>query len=581
MIYLYYMNKDVISISPEDDITNVIAEIKSAKNKIIAIVPPQPAGILRSAVNIKLIAKTCEECEKVPVIVTADPALMKLAVSAHIPIANDLQSRPYIPTDEDLKSLEETPKKAAEIAEDFVKPVNDKDNEADEDEEEDEKEDNKEEKTDKKSSKSDKKDKKKGKSKLAEKFPWIEGKEKPILVALIVVFLLAVFLIYAFVIAPEANIFITIKQSSGNNLSEYVTFTTNQAEENAAAGVFLLEEVTESLENEVVFQATGQKDIGDKANGELDISVFFDYLNDKPGNQIIPKGAEFSLGDKKYVATEDKIIIWEGEESVCKNVDESLTAIEQGKAWKKNGCELSTTIKIEAAESGEKYNIKDYSVNWAYDFTTQPIVKAVVVSNDSEISGGTTKIVTVIQQSDVDNAKQQLGGQVEIDGKQALKSKMPNTVLPLDNTFSSETSDIVVSPEIGQEVKEGQTAKISSTTTYKMYTVDLVRIEEFIKAKVSISEDQEIFSIGEPYIDRFNKYENGYSGKIKTTYYVGPKISEESIFEKIAGKKVGDAKAQLWLIPGIDKDNVSIETSVLLNSIPDNKNRVHITINRE
>lgn len=579
------MNKDVISISPEDDITNVIAEIKSAKNKIIAIVPPQPAGILRSAVNIKLIAKTCEECEKVPVIVTADPALMKLAVSAHIPVADDLQSRPYIPTDEDLKSLEETPKKAAEIAEDFVKPVNNKDDETDEDEddsnEEDNKKNDKEEKNDKKSSKNDKKDKKKGKSKLAEKFPWIEGKEKPILAALIVVLLLAAFLAYAFIIAPEANIFITIKQSSGNNLSEYVTFTTNQAEENAAAGIFLLEEVTETSESEVVFQATGQKDIGEKASGELDVSIFFDYTNDESGKQVIPKGAEFSLGDKKYVAIEDKTIFWDSEESVCENVDESLSAIEQGKKWKKEGCELSTTVKVEAAEPGEKYNLKDYSVNWAYDFTVQPIVEAIVVSNDSEISGGTTKIVTVIQQSDVDNAKQQLGGQAEVDGKQALKSKMSDTVLPLDNTFSSETSDIVVSPEIGQEVKEGQTAKISSTTTYKIYTIDLVRIEEFIKAKVSISDDQEIFSIGDPYIDRFNKYENGYSGKIKTTYYVGPKISEESVFEKVAGKKVGDAKAQLWLIPGIDKDNVSIETSVLLNSIPDDKNRVHITINRE
>ncbi len=575
------MNKDVISISPEDDITNVIAEIKSAKNKIIAIVPPQPAGILRSAVNIKLIVKTCEECEKVPVLVTSDPALMKLAASVHLPVADDLQSRPYIPTDEDLKSLETTPKKAAEIAEDFVKPVQTEDEGTDEEDAKEE-EDKEEKKDDKKAAKkSDKKDKKKGKSKLAEKFPWIEGKEKAFIIIMIAAVLLIGFLIYAFVIAPEANVFITIKQSSGNNFSEYVTFTTNQNEENAAAGIFLLEEVTETSESEVVFQATGQKDIGEKASGELDIAVSFDYLNDESGKQVIPKGAEFSLGDKKYVATEDKTIFWEGEDSICENVDESLNATEQGKVWKKNGCVISETVKIEATEPGEKYNLKDYSVNWSYDFTTQPIVKAIIVSNDSEISGGTTQIVTVIQQSDVDAAKQQLGGQTEIDGKQVLRQKMPETVLPLDTTFASETSDIAVSPEIGQEVKEGQTAKITSKTTYKMYTIDLVRIEEFIKAKVSVSDDQEIFSIGEPYIDRFNKYENGYSGKLKTTYKVGPKISEESILEKILGKKVGDAKGQIMMIPGVDKDKTYIDTSILLNNIPSEKDRVHITINRE
>lgn len=569
------MNKDVISISPEDDITNVIAEIKSAKNKIVAIVPPQPAGILRSTVNIKLITKTCEECEKIPVLVTSDPALMKLAASVSMPIAEDLQSRPHVPTEDELESLEVTPEKASEIAEDFVKPTQPdgkEDEENEEEGEEDGKKDNK---------KANKKDKKKGKSKLAEKFPWIEGKEKAIIIILIALILLAGFLVYAFVIAPEANIFITIKQSTGNNFSEYVTFTTNQNEENAAAGVFLLEEVTESSANEVRFQATGQKDIGNKASGELDVSVYFDYTNDEPGKQVIQKGTELSLGELKYVATEDKTVFWEGEDSICENVDADLDAISQGKEWKKNGCEISTKIKIEALEPGEKYNIKEYSANWVMDTTVQPIVKAIIVSNDDAISGGTTQIVTVIQQSDVDAAKQQLSGQTEIDGKMALENKMTDTVLPLENTFSSETSDIAVSPEIGQEVKEGQEAKISSTTTYKMYTIDLVRIEEFINAKVSVSEDQEIFSIGEPYIDRFNKYESGYSGKLKTSYKVGPKISEESVFEKIAGKKVGDAKSQLWLIPGIDKDNVSIETSILLNNIPTDKNRVHITINRE
>lgn len=571
------MNKDVISISPEDDITNVIAEIKSAKNKIIAIVPPQPAGILRSAVNIKLIVKTCEECEKVPVLVTSDPALMKLAASVHLPVADDLQSRPYIPTDEDLKSLEATPKKAAEIAEDFVKPVQmeDEEEDAEKDEDKEEKKDDK-----KTAKKSDKKDKKKGKSKLAEKFPWIEGKEKAFIIILVAAVLLIGFLIYVFVIAPEANVFITIKQSSGNNFSEYVTFTTNQNEENAAAGIFLLEEVTETSESEVAFQATGQKDIGEKASGELNVSVQFDYYEDG-GKQVIPKDTEFSLGGKKYIAIEDKTIFWEGQKEFMKQVmdgeDTPCEEIDKTKGL----CTISTRIRIEAIEPGEKYNLKEYSVNWTYDFTVQPIVKAIVVLNDSEISGGTTQIVTVIQQSDVDAAKQQLGGQTEIDGKQVLRQKMSDTVLPLDTTFTSETSDIVVSPEIGQEVKEGQTAKITSKTTYKMYTIDLVRIEEFIKAKVSVSDDQEIFSIGEPYIDRFNKYENGYSGKLKTTYKVGPKISEESILEKILGKKVGDAKGQIMMIPGVDKDKTYIDTSILLNNIPSEKDRVHITINRE
>ena len=58
------MNKDVIYIEPEDDITDILANIKDAKNKIIALVPPKKAGVLRSAVNFKLIAKTAAQATK-------------------------------------------------------------------------------------------------------------------------------------------------------------------------------------------------------------------------------------------------------------------------------------------------------------------------------------------------------------------------------------------------------------------------------------------------------------------------------------------------------------------------------------
>ena len=34
------MNKDVIYIEPEDDITDIIAKIENSKEKIVALVPP-------------------------------------------------------------------------------------------------------------------------------------------------------------------------------------------------------------------------------------------------------------------------------------------------------------------------------------------------------------------------------------------------------------------------------------------------------------------------------------------------------------------------------------------------------------
>jgi hypothetical protein len=59
------MNKDVIYIDVDDDVTAIIGKIKKAKEKIVAIVPPKRAGTLQSAVNIRLLdrmAKAGSQC---------------------------------------------------------------------------------------------------------------------------------------------------------------------------------------------------------------------------------------------------------------------------------------------------------------------------------------------------------------------------------------------------------------------------------------------------------------------------------------------------------------------------------------
>ena len=100
------MNKEVIYLEPEDDITDILTKLQQAEQKVVALVPPKKASILRSAVNMKLVARVAKECEKVAVIVTADPAIVKMAMTAKIPVAKTLQSRPVVPNEENLKKAE-------------------------------------------------------------------------------------------------------------------------------------------------------------------------------------------------------------------------------------------------------------------------------------------------------------------------------------------------------------------------------------------------------------------------------------------------------------------------------------------
>ena len=98
MWYILIMNKNVIYIEPEDDITDVITKIENSKEKIVALVPPKKAGVFRSVVNIKLIAKVGTTAEKTIVLVTTDPSIIKLAAATRLPVTKDLQTAPSIPT---------------------------------------------------------------------------------------------------------------------------------------------------------------------------------------------------------------------------------------------------------------------------------------------------------------------------------------------------------------------------------------------------------------------------------------------------------------------------------------------------
>ena len=94
------MNKDVLYIEPEDDITDIITKIEKSKEKIIALVPPKKAGVFRSVVNIKLINKAGKSAEKTIVLVTTDPSIVKLAAATKLPVTKDLQTAPVIPKEE-------------------------------------------------------------------------------------------------------------------------------------------------------------------------------------------------------------------------------------------------------------------------------------------------------------------------------------------------------------------------------------------------------------------------------------------------------------------------------------------------
>ncbi|OYW41790.1 hypothetical protein B7Z28_02150, partial [Candidatus Saccharibacteria bacterium 32-45-3] len=90
------MNKDVIYIDVDDDVTAIIGKIKKSEEKIVALVPPKRPGALQSAVNLRLLERMAKNEKKNLVLITHNPALVALAANAKIPVAKNLQSRPEV-----------------------------------------------------------------------------------------------------------------------------------------------------------------------------------------------------------------------------------------------------------------------------------------------------------------------------------------------------------------------------------------------------------------------------------------------------------------------------------------------------
>lgn len=557
------MNKDVIYIEPDDDITDIISALESTKEKIVAIVPPKKNAVLRSIVNIKLIAKTGAAEGKNIVLVTTDPATIKLAAAVKVPVTKDLQSAPSIPKEDEIP--EEV---TEEIIEEEVEEKEEKvDDEAEEESEEDKEvkeviKEAEEEKEAKKAEKAKKKKEKKAPTNPVAK--WIVENKKLVITGGSVFCALVLFLIWAFVIAPSVTITVGVRTNS-NNFSELISFTNDQTKEDAENGVFHLEEIKNEKSQKVEFEATGEKNVGKKATGEM---VAYIYTQSKNSPVSINAGTAFTTNGLTFYSDKDISLTWSGDVNECANNGEPSGFT--------SGCLIVTRIPVTAAQPGTNYNISMVTEgNWSTN-------ARVNVYTDSPMIGGTDEKITIVTKEDIEKAKAKIvedNKTTESMTKDELLKNIDDNKMVIDSSFKQSVSDPESTPKVDEEVKADVKPTIEVKTTTSIYAIDKTKVEEFIAKKAKLSDDQKIYSFKDPFIENFLAIENGYTGKLKTTYYTGAKITENDILDLAKGRGLGDVQHDIKSkYSGIS--NIRIDKSFpWVNSVPSDTNK--ITINLE
>lgn len=583
VLYLMYMNKEVIYLEPEDDITDILTKLQQAEQKLVALVPPKKATMLRSAVNMKLVARTAKECDKVAVIVTADPAIVKMAMTAQIPIAKTLQSRPVVPTKEDidktmaeeqvidedladasaaaeldeLKSDKNSAKTPGEDTKSASETTSKKDGEII----------NLDEETLENGSKDGKKGKNKDKKdKNGKKVPSFEKYRKWIIIGSVAAVLLIAVGVWAFVFAPAAKITVAMSTSS-DNFSEEVKFTTEENAENLDEGTLYVEKQTFEQRYDTEFTATGQEDRGEHAKGNVIVSRTFTANEYPNGFGIdIPAGTEFVANNGKiYRATAGGSIAWDGDnyKKVCDGGKDISS--------KSSPCTKSVTIPVEAAGSGADFNL-DKGATWnSYQGAN--------VTNEA-ISGGTTNNVTVVSLQDVHNARDKIAEEHAEENKTKFMDqlKKDKEFVIIEPSYAADIGDTTSKPEVGTEVSDGTKPTVSVKISYTVYTVKKSQLEQLMEKKMSVGDDQKIYSIGEPYFDRFTSIEE--PARLKTTVKIGPTVTEETIIERTKGKKIGEVNSLLRSINGVSSVNVS-PSYFWVRSVPNDPSRIEVDLTVE
>ncbi len=528
------MQKDVIYIDTEDDITAIIGKVKATDNKIVALVPPKRIGAIQSAVNLKLVHRAAEQADKRLVLISNNAALVALAGSAGIPVAKNLQSKPELAEIPALEIDEGEDIIDGEVAE-VVSPGNSAAETVDilQDKEPD---------TSTKKVASSLGSAALAKSKV--KIPNFDKFRKKLFLIIVAAVLLVGGLVWAFVFAPTASITVLARTSDAalnTQVKLGADLTTNLKE-----GTVKLSVKTTKKDISVPVTATGKKDVGEKATGTVKFTS--DSFSALMAGITIPAGTQLtSSGGKTYTT------------------DTAVTLSTAGN---------TKTSAITATASGSNFNGATGSMSGA------PSTVSATITGGAT-AGGTDKTVTVLEQNDVDTAMTSLVSTNDNnEARTALNKQFGSDYIVLDSSFKSDQSAIKPSPAVGQEVADGK-ATLSGSVTFTLAAVPKSEMGTFLTAYFTQSidgkTDQKIYDNGLKSVSftNVNAVESNFSANVTTNGKVGPKIDENALKEFAKGKRLGEIQSYAENTNGIDSVTVNF-APFWVSAAPNDTKRISV-----
>lgn len=539
--------KATIYVDVDDEITTLIDKMTQAKEGIVALVLPKRAAMLQSIVNMKLLKRSADQAKKKIVLITSESSILPLAGAVGLHVAKTLQTKPVIPpspmVEED--SPEETEVEDVEV--DKTAPVGALAG-LSTDEEDIETAEIPEEKTPAEAAA------KVAKPKKAKKFkiPNFNKFRVKLILGVLALLLLIGGWVMASMVLPRAEILVKTdsKTFTKDLIATAVPDIAQVDTENSV--VPAKTEELQKRDSDTV-QATGERNDGKKAAGEMTVT---NCISDGE-EHTVPRGTLFTREGKTFESTESikleqALFNFRGE---CVSTGDS-----------------SGEVDVVAVEGGTSYNIGDGS------YTSS---MAGINAYGSDMKGGTDKIVKIVSQADIDNARQRLREKTSEGTVEDLQALLRGQgYIPFESTYEPGEPEIQSSVEPNTEASE---VTVTSTTTYKMSGALKTALEALVVEASAEDIDGELQVVTETGIDKATirvteKREDGsMSLSVETIVTAGPQLNEANLKQEVLGKKRGETESILKSKAGVSDVEVNY-SPFWVGATPDNEDKVRLTV---
>lgn len=514
-------------LEADDEITAIISKIESIGSDTIALIPPKRSTTLQSAVNLKLLKKAATSVDSKLVIVTRDPSILNVASQLKLLTAPNLETDPSVP--EPTTTAKEMP--SATI--DGTQPTDADFQHADT------------------GTAGIKEDEKSAGKKIAKKkrVPDFDRFKKRIFIGLAVLLLILAGVWAFFNLMPQAVISV-----EGRTEAIEVDFlmeldpTTEESSIDEATLATQSRQIQRTLTRS--FDATGERTVGERATGQINIT------NCENSTSItIPSGTALTTSSGLTYRTDESVQIpgssFSGGGNFCS---------EEGQE----------SVPVTADEIGEDYNIGPTS------YSVEGYPSENVFGSGGDMSGGSEEQISVVAQSDIDDAQASALEDERETALDELRRQFSDEDYIIEASFTETVDDVSAEPSEGEEASEG---RIILQVTYTLLAVTRSDLEDLLGAQYKLEAgDAEGLTAIDSGLDtvEISETEDDLIFAVDAEGILGPDLDIENLKELLAGEHYQDAIDIIEDRPNVTRVQIDLDP-FWTSSVPQNPERIDIS----